>query len=106
MYKVIKHFIDLHDNDHSYDVGDTFPREGVTVEESRIQELAGSGNKQNTPLIELVEEPEEEPTEESNGEEKKKTPTKSGRKKAQNKPDEDKDSESESEQGTSENTEE
>ena len=32
MYKVIKHFIDLHDNDH------------------------GSNNKQHSPLIELVEE--------------------------------------------------
>ena len=29
MYKVIKHFIDLHDNDHSYNEGDIFPREGV-----------------------------------------------------------------------------
>ena len=27
MYKVIKHFIDLHDNDHSYNEGDIFPRE-------------------------------------------------------------------------------
>lgn len=31
MYKVIKHFIDLHDNDHSYNEGDIFPREGVDV---------------------------------------------------------------------------
>lgn len=104
MYKVIKHFIDLHDNDHSYNVGDKFPREGVTVEESRIQELAGSNNKQNTPLIELVEEPVEEPAEESNGVEKKKTPTKAGRKKTQSKPDEDENSESG--QGTPEDTEE
>ena len=29
MYKVIKHFIDLHDNDHSYNEGDIFPCEGV-----------------------------------------------------------------------------
>ena len=49
MYKVIKHFIDLHDNDHSYNEGDIFPREGV-------EELAGSNNKQHSPLIELVEE--------------------------------------------------
>lgn len=56
MYKVIKHFIDLHDNDHSYNEGDIFPREGVDVSEERIQELAGSDNKQHTPLIELVEE--------------------------------------------------
>ena len=56
MYKVIKHFIDLHDNDHSYNEGDIFPREGVDVSEERIKELSGSDNKQHTPLIELVEE--------------------------------------------------
>ena len=56
MYKVIKHFIDLHDNDHSYNEGDIFPREGVDVSEERIKELAGSDNKQHPPLIELVEE--------------------------------------------------
>lgn len=56
MYKVIKHFIDLHDNDHSYNEGDIFPREGVDVSEERIKELVGSDNKQHTPLIELVEE--------------------------------------------------
>lgn len=56
MYKVIKHFIDLHDNDHSYNEGDIFPREGVDVSKERIEELTGSNNKQHTPLIELVEE--------------------------------------------------
>ena len=56
MYKVIKQFIDLHDNDHSYNEGDIFPREGVDVSKERIEELAGSNNKQHTPLIELVEE--------------------------------------------------
>ena len=56
MYKVIKHFIDLHDNDHSYNEGDIFPREGVDVSEERLKELAGSDNKQHTPLIELVDE--------------------------------------------------
>mgnify|MGYP003267732103 CR=1 FL=1 len=45
MYKVIKHFIDLHDNDHSYNEGDIFPREGVDVSKERIEELAGSNNK-------------------------------------------------------------
>lgn len=58
MYRVIKHFVDLHDNDYSYEEGDIFPREGVTVLKERIAELAGSDNKQHTPLIELVEEAE------------------------------------------------
>lgn len=55
MYKVIKYFTDLHDKNHEYHVGDIFPREGVTVTEARLIELAGSDNKQGTPLIELVE---------------------------------------------------
>ena len=60
MYKVIKFFTDLHDNDHPYSVGDTFPRSGVTVTEKRLAELAGSNNKQGVPLIQLVEEPVKE----------------------------------------------
>lgn len=54
MYKVIKFFTDLQDNEHPYNVGDIFPREGVTVTEGRIAELAGSNNKQGQPLIEEV----------------------------------------------------
>lgn len=57
MYKVIKFFTDLHDNDHPYNVGNIFPRSGVTVTEKRLAELAGSNNKQGQPLIELVEAP-------------------------------------------------
>lgn len=57
MYKVIKAFADLHDNNHFYKRGDIFPREGVKVKEKRIAELAGEKNKQGAPLIELVEEP-------------------------------------------------
>lgn len=56
MYKVRKFFTDLHDNNHPYDVGDTFPRQGMTASEERIAELAGSNNKQGQPLIELVKE--------------------------------------------------
>lgn len=51
MYKVIKYFTDLHDNDYPYNVGDVFPRDGLTVSEGRLDELAGSNNKQGTPLI-------------------------------------------------------
>lgn len=56
MYKVTKYFTDLHDNNYPYGVGDTYPRQGLTVTEGRIAELAGSNNKQGQPLIELVEE--------------------------------------------------
>ena len=56
MYKVIKFFTDLQDNDRPYNVGDEFPHKGLTVSEKRLAELAGSNNKQGAPLIVLVEE--------------------------------------------------
>lgn len=55
MYKVIKMFADLQDKNHVYKVGDTFPREGLKVSDSRLAELAGNSNKQGVPLIEKVE---------------------------------------------------
>lgn len=55
MYKVIKSFYDLKDNNHSYSVGDTYPRKGVKVTDGRIAELAGKFNLQRVPLIEKVE---------------------------------------------------
>lgn len=54
MYKVVKFFTDLHDGNHPYNVGDVFPRKGVSVTEQRIAELAGDGNKQGCPLIREV----------------------------------------------------
>lgn len=55
MYKVIRYFIDLQDNNHPYNVGDKFPRTGVKVSAERLSELAGSENLQGVPLIQLVE---------------------------------------------------
>ena len=81
MYKVTKHFIDLHDNDHSYNEGDIFPREGVDVSKERIEELAGSNIKQHTPLIELVE---EDPDNTAGADTAEKT-SKAGKKKPENK---------------------
>ena len=52
-YKVIHRFTDLQDFNHLYNVGDTFPRIGMKVSQSRIDELVGSKNKLRTPLIEL-----------------------------------------------------
>ena len=57
MYKVIKFFTDLEDNDHPYTVGSTFPRKGMSVMPSRLRELSGSDNRQGVPLIEEVTEP-------------------------------------------------
>lgn len=59
-YKVIKFFTDLQDDGHPYNVGDTFPRVGVSVSKERLDELAGSGNRQGVPLIEAVEDEQPE----------------------------------------------
>lgn len=56
MYKVIKYFTDLQDSNHPYNEGDVYPRNGITVTEKRLAELAGSNNKRKEPLIALVEE--------------------------------------------------
>ena len=56
MYKVIKYFTDLQDNNYAYYVGDTFPRNGVEAGAERIAELSSDKNLQGVPLIEEVEE--------------------------------------------------
>ncbi len=64
-YKVIKHFVDLQDSNHKYDVGDAYPRKGLNVLQSRINELAGKKNRQGCPLIEEILETEETPKKKS-----------------------------------------
>lgn len=54
MYKVIKFFVDLQDNNQPYNIGDTYPRKGLNVSEERLAELASDKNKQGVPLIELI----------------------------------------------------
>ena len=54
MYRVIKSFIDLQDNNYAYFVGDTFPHNGVDVGAERIAELASDKNRLGVPLIEEV----------------------------------------------------
>lgn len=56
MYKVLAYFTDLQDNNHPYDEGDIFPRDGLCVSENRLQELSSTNNKRGIKLIELVEE--------------------------------------------------
>ena len=60
MYKVIKHFTDLQDNNFAYNVGDEYPRKGLSVLPSRIKELASDKNRQGCPLIEEIPEKVEE----------------------------------------------
>lgn len=57
MYRVIKFFTDLQDNEHPYHVGDAYPREGVEADDKRIKELSTTNNRQRVPLIEKAEEP-------------------------------------------------
>lgn len=58
MYKVIKYFTDLQDNNHAYNVGDIFPHDGLVVSEKRLLELSTNTNRRRIPLIEKVEEVE------------------------------------------------
>ena len=58
MYKVIKSFTDLQDNNYAYYVGDTFPRNGVEAGAERVAELSSDKNRLGVPLIEeIVEKP-------------------------------------------------
>ena len=56
MYRVIKAFRDLQDNNRLYSVGDTFPHNGVEAGAERIAELSSDKNLQGVPLIEEVAE--------------------------------------------------
>ena len=60
MYRVIKHFTDMQDNNFAYQVGDEYPRKNLSVLPSRIKELASSKNRQGQPLIEEISEKVEE----------------------------------------------
>lgn len=60
MYRVIKYFTDLQDNNHEYNVGDIFPHNKKKVSVGRIKELSTDKNRQGVPLIEKVEEQSEE----------------------------------------------
>ena len=54
MYRVIRYFTDMQDNNRPYSVGETFPREGLNVTANRITELSTGANLQGVPLIEEV----------------------------------------------------
>ena len=61
MFRVIKTFTDMQDNNFAYQVGDEYPRKGLSVLPSRIKELASNKNRQGVPLIEEIPEKVEEP---------------------------------------------
>lgn len=62
MYTTIRSFYDLQDDNRMYRPEDTYPRDGLTVTDSRIEELASDRNRLGMPVIKLVEEdPVEKP---------------------------------------------
>ena len=69
MFRVIKYFTDMQDNNFAYNVGDEYPRKGMSVMPSRLRELSGSNNRQGVPLIEEVAEPKKSKTVEKTDEE-------------------------------------
>lgn len=56
MYRAIIGFTDSKVQRIHYDVGDTYPKDGVKVSKSRIQELLTNNNKRGFPVIEEVQE--------------------------------------------------
>lgn len=84
MYKAIVNFVDLQDNNHKYQAGDNFPREGLEVSEERIEELSTDANRRKIPVIELAPEvdTDESVAESAQEDVKKSAPKKGGRKKA------------------------
>jgi hypothetical protein len=56
MYRVIKYFTDLQDNNHAYRVGDIYPRVGFAPSEKRVKELLSGENRRKVKLIEEVPE--------------------------------------------------
>ena len=55
MYRVVKFFRDLQDNNHAYHVGEQFPHDGMEVSNDRLAELSTEANRRHKPLIEWVE---------------------------------------------------
>ena len=51
----------MQDNNFAYNVGDEYPRKGMSVLPSRIRELATDKNRQGVPLIEEIPDIEEAP---------------------------------------------
>ena len=54
----------MQDGNFAYQVGDEYPRKGMSVLPSRIKELASDKNRQGVPLIEEIPEKVEEPKKE------------------------------------------
>ena len=67
MYKVIKHFTDLQDKCHAYNVGDMFPRKGRKASADRLKELSSKDNKRGVSLIEKIDDAKPKSTPKAEG---------------------------------------
>lgn len=63
IYRVIKTFTDMQDDNHKYSVGDIFPRTGLSVTKKRLEELLTDKNRRGMPMIVAEEEKVEAPAE-------------------------------------------
>ena len=63
MYRVLKKFRDLQDGGRLYEPGDKYPRPGLEVDDSRLEELSSNRNRRGVALIvsDLREEASPEP---------------------------------------------
>jgi len=55
-YEVIRDFVERYDNNHTYHVGDTYPRGGADISSERIKELADGSNRVGLIYIKVVDE--------------------------------------------------
>lgn len=62
MYKVVRAFLDSIDTNRLYNVGDTYPADGVKVNKKRFDELANGTNRNGKIYIEEVNEGEDAQT--------------------------------------------
>lgn len=53
-YEVIRFFTDAQDNEHPYNVGDIYPRNGLSVTKERIRDLLNGNNFQRVRLIQPI----------------------------------------------------
>lgn len=61
MYEVIQAFPERYDEGHEYSIGDTYPREGFTPPDGRVQELLDGTNRARNVYLRAVVDMEDKP---------------------------------------------
>lgn len=67
MYKVIRAFCDSKDGNRLYNVGDTFPVDGVKVSKERTKSLLDGSNKNGNVYLEEITGPKDHADGKTNG---------------------------------------